>query len=202
MEQLLQPDSPLFQFVAQWGYWAVFLGIMIENAGVPVPGETIIIVASLLSAKGVLDIQWVYLSCVFGATLGDNIGYLIGKLGGQPLLLSIATFYRIPPETIAQAEQRFLQHASMTVFLGRFVAILRIFAGPLAGVMRMPWFSFFCANAAGAAVWCLIVVGLSYLLGSYVAHLMHQLGYFLLVCVLGLVLWMSLHYFLRKKHKP
>jgi membrane protein DedA with SNARE-associated domain len=98
----------------------------------------------------------------------------------------MARILRMSEHDLVKAEERFQQHSGWAIFLGRFVAFLRIFAGPIAGVMRMPFLWFFVCNALGAVVWAGVVVGLAYLLGENVAVLLKNVGLTLLgACVLG-----------------
>ena len=183
MEEILDLHGPVAQWVQQWGYFAVFFGIMLENAGIPVPGETIIIIASVLAGQGVLKVHYVYITVVIGAIIGDNIGYWVGQNGGRPLLLKIGKLWRLDEAKLNEAERNFLKHSNWAVFFGRFVALLRIFAGPLAGMIRMPWPRFFFFNATGAMVWAAVVVGLAYLFGEHITTLLHNVGLTLLGAV-------------------
>lgn len=201
MEELLDLQGPWAQWVQQWGYLAVFFGIMLENAGIPVPGETIIIIASVLAGQGVLRVEYVYPAVVLGAVIGDNIGYWIGYSGGRPLLLKLARMWRISEAKIEEAEKNFLKHSDWAVFFGRFVALLRIFAGPIAGMIRMPWGRFFFFNAAGAIVWAGVVVGLSYLVGERITAILHNLGLFLLAAVLLAAGWFGFKYWRRTREE-
>lgn len=199
MEELLNLQGPLVQWVQQWGYLAVFFGIMLENAGIPVPGETIIVIASVMAGQGVLRIEYVYPAVVLGAIIGDNIGYWIGYSGGRPLLLKLGRMWRISEARITDAEKNFLRHSDWAVFFGRFVTLLRIFAGPLAGMIRMPWPRFFFFNASGAVVWAAVVVGLSYLVGERIMVILHNLGLFLLGAVLLAAAWFAFKYWRRRR---
>jgi membrane protein DedA with SNARE-associated domain len=123
---------------------------------------------------------------VAGAVLGPNFGYYVGYRGGRPFLLKMAKLLRLSEEDLEKAEERFQRHSNLAIFLGRFVAFLRIFAGPIAGVMRMPFPQFFVFNALGAVVWGAVVVGLAFVLGENVAILLKNVGLTLLgACVLG-----------------
>jgi membrane protein DedA with SNARE-associated domain len=198
MEELLDLQGPWAQWVQQWGYLAVFFGIMLENAGIPVPGETIIVIASVMAGQGVLRIEYVYPAVVLGAIIGDNIGYWIGYSGGRPLLLKLGGMWRISEARINEAEKNFLRHSDWAVFFGRFVTLLRIFAGPIAGMIRMPWPRFFFFNATGAIIWAGVVVGLSYLVGERITVILHNLGLFLLGAVLLAAAWFGYKYWRRK----
>jgi membrane protein DedA with SNARE-associated domain len=184
MEEFLK--GAVLHWVQDWGYLAVFLGIMLENAGIPLPGETIIVIASVKAGQKLLNVWYVYAATVAGAVLGPNFGYYVGYRGGRPFLLKMAKLLRLSEEDLEKAEERFQRHSNLAIFLGRFVAFLRIFAGPIAGVMRMPFPQFFVFNALGAVVWGAVVVGLAFVLGENVAILLKNVGLTLLgACVLG-----------------
>ena len=151
-----------------YGYWAVFLGIAVENTGIPLPGETIVIVGGFLAGSGELNYWLVLASAIAGAVLGDNFGYWVGRVGGWQLLVKIGSIFRIQEQQLELAKDRYSQNAAQAVFLGRFVTILRIFAGPLAGITQMPYKQFLLCNFGGAAVWSTTIVSLAYFLGRIV----------------------------------
>lgn len=163
LEDLIVRLEPL---VEEYGLYIVALGIMIENTGVPFPGETIMIVGSILAAQGILTLRGVYLASLIGAILGDNFGYAVGRFGGQPLIFRFMRFFRIPKRYLIKAQQQFQHWGPWAVFFGRFPALLRILAGPLAGMLRMPFWKFFLLNASGAALWAAVIVGIAYVLGE------------------------------------
>lgn len=153
----------------QYGYWTVFLGIMLENAGIPLPGETITLVGGFLAGSGELN-YWFVLGCaIAGAVLGDNVGYWIGKTGGWPLLMALGRMFRITEEQLLEVKNQFSQNAPRAVFLGRFIALLRIFAGPMAGIAQMPYLQFLLCNTAGATIWASVMVSLSFFVGEIVS---------------------------------
>ena len=130
------------------------------------PGETTLIIGAVLAAQGRLDAPGVAVAGLLGATLGDNTGYYVGRRWGRRLL-AVRGIRRIyDPRRVAVAERFFERRGWTAVFFGRFVAILRIFAGPLAGLHHMPWRTFLLANAAGAAVWVGAVVTAGLLVGG------------------------------------
>jgi len=151
-----------------YGYWAVFIGIALENTGIPLPGETITIVGGFLAGSGELNYWLVLGSAIAGAVLGDNFGYWLGKFGGWPLLQRLGKFFRISEEKLEEARKQFSKNAPKAVFFGRFITLLRIFAGPMAGIAQMPYSQFLLCNFCGAALWAAIMVTLSFFVGSLV----------------------------------
>ncbi|HIK33359.1 MAG TPA: DedA family protein [Oscillatoriales cyanobacterium M59_W2019_021] len=156
------------EIARQYGYWAIFLGISLENAGVPLPGETITLVGGFLAGSGELDYGLVFGCAVGGAILGDNFGYWLGKWGGWSLLVKIGRLFRISEAQLQEVKTEFKNNAARAVFLGRFIALLRIFAGPLAGIAEMPYGKFLLCNSAGALIWAGIMVSLAFFLGQLV----------------------------------
>jgi membrane protein DedA with SNARE-associated domain len=156
----------LVALVSQFGYLAIFLGVGIESLGVPVPGETSLVIGAAVAGQGHLSPWGVGLAGMAGAVLGDNTGYWIGRRWGQRLFTVPGIRRLYSPERFATAETFFERRGWLAVFLGRFVALLRIFAGPLAGIHRMPWPRFLIANAAGAALWVGAVTAVGLVVGS------------------------------------
>lgn len=153
------------------GYPAVFLFVMIESSGIPFPGETMLLLAAFYSAiDQQLQLPIIIACAAFGAIMGDNIGYYVGKTGGKAVVNRYGRYVFLKPEHLARAEQFFARHGDKTVFLGRFVAVLRAWAAFLAGVNQMHWRTFFIYNAAGGIVWA-IVYGL---LGYYAGKIFHD----------------------------
>ncbi|MCC0176087.1 DedA family protein [Waterburya agarophytonicola K14] len=178
-----------------YGYWTVFGGIALENMGIPLPGETIVIVGGFLAGSGELNYWLVLGSAIAGAVLGDNFGYWVGRVGGWQLLVKVGSIFRIQEQQLEQAKDRYSQNAAQAVFWGRFVTILRIFAGPLAGITKMPYKQFLLYNFGGAAVWSTTIVSLAYFLGKVVT-LEEIVGWVtrfgivaLLIIIVGFVAW-------------
>lgn len=155
-------------YLARYGYWAVGAALLLENAGLPVPGETILLLASFLAySEHKLALPYVILVGVCAATLGDNVGFAIGFYGGRPLLERYQKALRIKPAVIARGEELFARYGSATIFAARFIAGLRIIAGPLAGVLRMPWRKFLWFNFLGAVLWVSVIASVGYLFGKH-----------------------------------
>src|SRR5712664_1504325 len=134
------------QYMLAYGYWAVFFGVMLENAGVPVPGETILLAAGFFAAEGHFHLWTVMAVAAFGAMLGDNTGYAIGHKIGRAALERYGRYVRLTPARLARMEKFFARHGNKTILLARFVAGLRVFAALFAGAARMPWRTFALYN--------------------------------------------------------
>ena len=151
-----------------FGYAAVALFIMIESSGIPFPGETMLLLASFYAAVShQLQIPLVIACAACGAIIGDNIGYVIGRTGGRPIVVRYGRYFFIKPQHLALAEAFFAKHGNKTVFLGRFITLLRAWAAFLAGVNHMPWRTFLLYNAAGGIVWATIFGTLGYIAGRF-----------------------------------
>src|SRR5713226_8919502 len=151
-----------------FGYAAVTLFIMIESSGIPFPGETMLLLASFYAAVShQLQIPLVIACAAFGAIIGDNIGYLVGRTGGRAFVIRYGRYVFIKPEHLALAEAYFAKHGNKTVFFGRFIALLRAWAAFLAGVNHMQWRTFLFYNAAGGILWATIYGTLGYIAGRF-----------------------------------
>jgi membrane protein DedA with SNARE-associated domain len=182
--------------VVHYGYWAVGAALLIENAGIPVPGETILLLASFLAySQHELQLPWIIVVGTIAATLGDNIGFALGYYGGRPVLERYRTAFRIQDAALARGEELFARYGAVTIFFARFVFGMRIIAGPMAGVLRMPWRKFTVFNFLGAAVWVTAISGAGYLFGQHLGRLERDIRRFdvvaaILVLVgLGLLWW-------------
>ncbi|HET9409386.1 MAG TPA: DedA family protein [Candidatus Sulfotelmatobacter sp.] len=154
--------------IVQYGYWAVACALLLENAGLPLPGETVLLLASFLAySEHELRLSWIIVVGIVAATAGDNLGYGLGQYGGRPLLERYQHFFRIPQSALARGERWFLRFGSATILFARFIFGMRVIAGPLAGVLRMPWRSFFLFNFLGASLWVSVIATLGYLFGQH-----------------------------------
>lgn len=158
----------LENYVVQYGYWAVGATLLLENSGIPVPGETILLLASFLAySRQELELPYIILVGVCAATVGDNLGFVVGFRGGRPLFDRYRQTFRISAETIARGERLFEQYGALTVFFARFIFGLRVFAGPLAGVLRMRWRRFALFNFLGALLWVSVISAVGYKFGKH-----------------------------------
>jgi undecaprenyl-diphosphatase len=156
----------ILSLIGQYGYWIILLSVMLESAGVPLPGETILIASGFLVQQGHLDLGNAILFGILGTVIGDQIGYWVGRKGGRPFVLRWGRYVLITPERLGRAEMFFDRHGGKAVFLARFVAGLRIFGALAAGISRMHWRTFLFYNALGGAVWATAAVLAGYLLGG------------------------------------
>lgn len=158
----------LRSLITRHGYWAVGGALFLENMGLPVPGETMLLLASFLAySQNELQLGYIILIGVCAATLGDNLGYAIGYRGGRPLLDRYRNVFRIRPDTIVQGERLFAQYGTVTIFFARFIFGLRVIAGPLAGVLRMPWKRFAIFNFLGALLWVSVIATIGHKFGKH-----------------------------------
>jgi membrane protein DedA with SNARE-associated domain len=148
-----------------YGLVLLFLLVGVEAAGIPLPGETALVAAAVL-AHDHWGIEWVIVVAAAGAIFGDNTGYWIGRVGGRKLIERFNFTRRYAERALPPSERFFARHGGKTIFLARFIALLRITAAWLAGVTRMSWWRFFLWNAAGGIVWATGVGLLAYYAGK------------------------------------
>jgi membrane protein DedA with SNARE-associated domain len=175
--------------LVHYGYWALAAILLVENAGIPVPGETVLLLASFLAySQHELQLSWIIAVGTLAATLGDNLGFALGHYGGRPVLDRYQSVFRIPQKTLMRGENLFARYGAAAIFFARFVFGMRIIAGPLAGVLRMPWRRFLIFNFLGAALWVSVIAGVGYLFGRHWERLEHILKRFDIVAAILLVL--------------
>ena len=180
--------------VTVFGYPLVFLIVMSESGGLPVPGETALIVGAALASQGKLQIEFVIALAAAGAIVGDNIGYLIGRKGGRWLLQRPGAFLSQRQQVLLIGEPFFERHGPKAVFFGRFILGLRVWASWLAGVTRMHWRSFAFWNALGGITWACLIGIIAYHLGRSASDAIEAFGlYGLLALVLAIISGVLLH---------
>jgi membrane protein DedA with SNARE-associated domain len=177
-----------------YGYWAVFFGVMLENAGLPIPGETILLVAGYYCAEDHLRMPLVMLIAAAGAVCGDNIGFAVGHHFGRSILLRFGRFVFLTPERLEHMENYFRSHGNKTILVARFITGLRVFAALLAGASMMRWRVFLVYNVAGAILWSITITLLGYVFGQSLPILVRWVGRsgtFLLIAavVVGVIIW-------------
>lgn len=186
-------DIDIQPLIVQHGYWVVFLIVMLESTGVPLPGETALVLAcAYAGATGHLAIAYVIAAAIAGAVIGDNLGYWIGRSVGARLLPRWGGYVGLTPNRLVLGHYLFERHGGKIVFFGRFIAILRVFAAFLAGLNKYNWHSFLVFNALGAVTWALVFGLGAYLFGDAMMRVSGPLGMigfaFLLVGIL--VFWL------------
>ena len=151
-----------------YGYLAVVGLVLIEDFGVPVPGETVLILAAVYAGAGRLNIVLVALLGFVGALLGDNIGFAIGHFGGRPLAERYGRYIFLTPERLERATRFFDRHGGKIIIVARFIEGLRQANGIIAGISGLRWTRFLVFNAIGAALWVAVWTSIGYFSGSHI----------------------------------
>jgi membrane-associated protein len=181
--------------LVHYGYWAVAALLLLEGAGLPLPGETILLLASFLAySDHELQLPWVIVVGTVASALGGEIGFALGQRGGRPLIERYRHVFSIRAETVERGDRLFERYGAAAVFLGRFLFGMRVLASLLAGALHMPWRKFVLFNFLGAAVWVSAICGAGYLFGGHWGRLAHDLRRVdllvgIVVVVAGLWLW-------------
>jgi membrane protein DedA with SNARE-associated domain len=163
-------------FVVDYGYLAVFLGILLEDFGLPTPGETMLIAGAVIASHGSLNILILLPVAWLAAVTGDSIGYFIGAFGGNKLLVRHGGRVGITDARLKKVEDFFSRYGDVVVLFARFVVVLRQLNGIVAGTLEMSWPRFFVYNATGAALWVGLWGGATYWLGRRLFEDLHELG--------------------------
>lgn len=182
--------------VENYGLIILFLLIGMESAGVPLPGETALVTAGVLASRGQLDIVEVIAVAAVAAILGDNAGYWIGREGGLRLLDRWEFTQRMRDRLLPPAERFFDRHGGKTIFIARFVAVLRVTAAWIAGMTRMPWWRFLVWNAAGGICWAVLFGLVAYYLGHAAADAIQRYGLIGggVAAVIAILVFVGMHY--------
>jgi len=192
-------------FASTYGYLAVLLFVFLEDFGMPVPGETVLVAASILAGIGKLDILAVLLYGFVGAVAGDNVGYLIGRYGGRKLVLKYGRYVFITEQRLHKVESFFVQYGGRVVVVARFVSGLRQLNGIIAGIGMMPWHHFLLSNIAGAALWVSVWGGIGYFFGEKAHDIRVAVRiseyYLFVVSIIAAVLLIGSIYIKRRKRK-
>ena len=204
------PPPPLPGFLAalagpleHYGLWAIFVLVLLEDFGIPVPGETVLIAGAVYAGSGRLNVVAVAVVGFVAAVLGDNIGYAIGRFGGHAVVLRWGKYVGMTAERLDKAQDFFNRHGGKIITIARFIEGLRQANGIIAGIIEMRWLKFVAFNALGAALWVGTWVTLGYFAGQHIATIYHyitQYSYYLLI-VLAVAFVGYVVYRLRKRGK-
>jgi len=196
----------LSDFFARYGYWVVFFGVMLENAGLPVPGETVLIFAGFLAYQGEVHLWRAILTAVAGATVGDNLGYCLGRFGGAALYERWVRRFRTLSRHFDKSQLLFRKYGHWAVFAGRFITGLRVFAGPMAGMFRLAYWRFLLANFTGAVLWATTFGFVGLLFGSnwqrlvsFVRHLNRAVLVLVLLGLVAALVWRAIS---KRRQRP
>jgi membrane protein DedA with SNARE-associated domain len=162
--------------VQHYGLIALFLIVMLESGGIPLPGETALVAAGVFASQGKLNIVEVIAVAAVAAIVGDNIGYWIGRTGGRKLLERSKYLSRWSEGVLPWAEGFFQRHGAKTIFIARFFSVLRVTAAWMAGISRMHWLRFLAWNAAGGICWAVLVGLLAYYVGHAATDALSRYG--------------------------
>jgi membrane protein DedA with SNARE-associated domain len=199
-EHLLQWIELARPYVDDYGYLILFLGVMAENASLPVPGETILIIASVYSHYGQLSLGTVIPLATVGCILGDNLSFYLGRRLGRPFILRYGKFILITPKRLIYVEDFFERHGDKTIFIQRWVTGVRVIGALVAGTTQMPWPRFLLFNCLGAVTWVMAISITAYFLAvnlSLLITIVSRSGWILL----GLVGALVALYFLKLRRR-
>jgi membrane protein DedA with SNARE-associated domain len=186
-----------------YGLWAVLALVLIEDFGIPVPGETVLIAASVFAGSGRLNVFAVALVGFAAAVLGDNIGYAIGRFGGRRLLDRWGKYVFLTPERLDKTEAFFARHGAKIIVIARFVEGLREANGIIAGIAEMHWLRFLACNALGAALWVGTWVSIGFFAGQHITSIYNAVTkyslYAAIVAVIVIAVWVALR--VRKRRR-
>jgi membrane protein DedA with SNARE-associated domain len=191
-------SSHAANLIATHGYWIISAAVALESTGIPVPCETALLTAAIYAGTTHrLNVAFVIVAAAIGAVVGDNVGFLIGRRFGFPLLLRYGHLARIDSRRIKLGQFLFARHGGKVVFFGRFIALLRALAALLAGINRMDWWRFLLFNASGGIVWATVYGLAAYVFGEQIVRLRGPAVIISLViaslAAAKLVLWVRRH---------
>ena len=194
--------NTLAPLLNHYGYLAVGGIVLVEDFGVPAPGETILIAAAVYAGAGQLNVFAVAAIGFIAAVVGDNIGYAIGHFGGRPLALRFGRYVLLTPERLEKAESWFGNHGGKIVTIARFVEGLRQANGIIAGISKMHWARFIAFNAVGAALWVGVWVTVGYLAGNHITSIYdtaRRYELYLLIAIAAAAVFLAVRYVRRRR---
>lgn len=197
-EHILEWIELFRPYVDDFGYVVLFLGVMAENASLPVPGETILIIASFYSHHGHLNLGYVILLATAGCILGDNISFYVGRRLGRPFVQQYGKYLLITPKRLAFVEHFFEKHGDKTIFIQRWITGVRVLGALVAGTTHMPWQRFLLFNCLGASTWVTAISLMAYTFAVNLPLLIKIIGRSGWV-LLGLLLAIGLFFYLKRR---
>jgi membrane protein DedA with SNARE-associated domain len=200
---MLDPAT-IIKWLDTWGYLGIFACVFVGNLGIPVPEETVMLVAGFLAGREILNLEAVYAVVFVSAVVGDCCGFLFGRTGGQRVMARLADRFAFVRSRYDRLQTFFHTHGPKAVFMARFIAGARFLAGPMAGAAGMPFLRFLAWNVLGALLWCTLVVTVGYLVGDElyrVAMLAHSATRWALLAIIVIALVLYLLWW-RERHQP
>lgn len=191
-------------FFHLYGYWTIFLATLLEGAGIPLPGETLLLFAGFMARSGDMRLTVAILAAIGGSTAGESVGYLIGWLGGDAFLEAHRKRLYISTSVYERSRRIFLKNAGWAIIAARFIAGFRELAGIVAGVFQMDFPAFFFYNFAGAIAWSITMCAVGFLVGKSWRRLLHVFGHIDLAALIvfaGVVAALALRYWWRGRKK-
>ncbi len=185
-------------YIASYGYVAIALGILLENFGMPTPGETLLVLGGIAASRGTLDIRLLLVFSWLAAVVGNQIGYSIGRTGGHHLLVRYGNRIGITHRRLDKVEAFFDRHGEVVIIFARFVVGLRQFSGIVAGMLEMHWARFLLFNAVGAAMWIGFWGLLAFWLGKRVLEFMENIWPLVIGLVVLAIAFAAAHHFWRR----
>lgn len=181
MHHLISPAA-MTDWLSTWGYLGVFVFVFIGNLGIPVPEETVLLVAGFLAGHHDLDLGTLYVVGIASAVAGDCCGFVFGRTGGQRLLERMAQRFRLIRVRYDRLQIFFKTHGAKAVFMARFITGARFLAGPMAGAAGMRFWRFLGWNLLGASIWCSLIITIGYLVGDeleWISRVAHRAGHWM-----------------------
>ena len=200
-ETLFQTRSLFF---SRYGLWVIFFGVMLENAGIPVPGETVLLFAGFVAYQGNVNLWWAMVVGMVAASIGDSLGYMVGRFAGESFVEKYVRRFSLLNRQFKRAESQFHRYGHWAVFVGRFITGLRVFAGPLAGMFRMAYPRFLFYNLTGAAIWATTIVSVGFIFGGSWESLLRfveKLHWFTLAGIGILAIVVAIVYYTRRRNR-
>jgi membrane protein DedA with SNARE-associated domain len=198
-EQLMQWIELIRPYIDDYGYLILFLGVMAENASLPVPGETILIIASFYSHHGHLSLGYVILLATIGCIMGDNISFYMGRRLGRPFILQYGRYIHITRKRLFHVEEFFERHGDKTIFIQRWITGVRVIGALVAGTTQMPWPRFLLYNCLGAVTWVTAISLMAYIFAvnlQLLLTILSRSGWVLL----SLLVLAGVLFYLRRRH--